>query len=374
MIEFLPTNSEKVRGLNNSEQYRKEFEVFEKKISSTLQSFDESLNVLRDLEEKLPQQDLTPEKRSEALESSHKVKKASQKVLKFILLRLLPIYIAYFAVAEFKEKPDGSFSEKERAKKELLKEGITSEQRSVYRLGVSEALYRGIAPWGYQGGESEEDGIPNVDAIKHFPQRVIFGREIAQNDRDIVISPAREDAWRFMLGLNQVHDTFGISDYKPAQSTEDKYYYKINGFEKKLFSNHFLGNEQWNKLSDMEKKWIKTDRRTDSKLDSLEFSDLEKHGKPLSSSLLDFVERIKANGGSIMHSDIEGDMSVGLMGHFTLSLGEDERGTYISYYDKWDLDNTFLNLGNCLARAYEIYDRIYYDPKTGEILEGPIKN
>jgi uncharacterized membrane protein (UPF0127 family) len=69
--------------------------------------------------------------------------------------------------------------------------------------------------------------------------------------------------------------------------------------------------------------------------------------------------------------------AINVLGNYTIDKGEDSRGKYISYYDKWDLDpfpgNTKLSstiqkgIG---IKAPEMYGRIYYDPKTG----APISN
>jgi len=52
---------------------------------------------------------------------------------------------------------------------------------------------------------------------------------------------------------------------------------------------------------------------------------------------------------------------------YTTRKGEDEKGKYLSYYDKYDFNNKLLN---SLTEPYEMYDRIYYneDPKTGKYM------
>ena len=45
------------------------------------------------------------------------------------------------------------------------------------------------------------------------------------------------------------------------------------------------------------------------------------------------------------------------MANFTISVGEDEKGKYISLYDKYDLPGS----ANQIIRPFEIYDRIYVD-------------
>ena len=71
---------------------------------------------------------------------------------------------------------------------------------------------------------------------------------------------------------------------------------------------------------------------------------------------------------------------------FMTSPGQDEKGHYISYYDKWDLNpvsdwgtlskhrETVRSIEDSISDAVglnptEIYDRIYYDPKTGKPIE-----
>ena len=54
------------------------------------------------------------------------------------------------------------------------------------------------------------------------------------------------------------------------------------------------------------------------------------------------------------------------MGNYTLSEGQDEKGNYISYYDRWDLD---IPGASIIGKPFEIYDRIYYNPETFEIIE-----
>ena len=57
------------------------------------------------------------------------------------------------------------------------------------------------------------------------------------------------------------------------------------------------------------------------------------------------------------------------IGRYTLSKGTDEKGDYISYYDKFDQGTgSGINPGEMLGltKPFEIYDRIYIDSKTGK--------
>src|SRR5207253_1198579 len=119
--------------------------------------------------------------------------------------------------------------DKDEAKKELLKKGITKDQRLGYVPGVAEALHEGVRPVGYL----------NWSKVKNFVPNLVLGREnnplLDSDDSERMASgndtPQRQDAWALYLGMPQEHGTFGISDYKPSRGHDDKYYYKINGFD-----------------------------------------------------------------------------------------------------------------------------------------------
>ena len=125
------------------------------------------------------------------------------------------------------------------------------------------------------------------------------------------------------LGLPQEHGTFGISDYKPEISKENKSYFKINAFTSSMTSNDIQAILEDIKL---------------------------RHEYP-------------AYGKRRPNLDLKND----IMGEFTFSQGKDEGGSYVSYYDKWDLDNPLEKIG-VVGKPFEIYDRIYYDPHTFDVL------
>lgn len=140
----------------------------------------------------------------------------------------------------------------------------------------------------------------------------------------------REDAWRLYLGLPQKHNTFDISVHQPKKSNQDKYYFKINNFLEPFRKLH--NNNDVHVIYDFIK----------------------------------FVEDIKperaAKGKNVGATDDEH----AIMGTYKLSLGVDDLGYYISYYDRWDLDPMG---GKVIGKPFEIYDRIYYNPDTFEIIE-----
>lgn len=210
-------------------------------------------------------------------------------------------------------KHEESFEEQvARARSELAQYGITSEQRAAYVPIINFILYNGIHPVGYDREGHNGIGFNNIspfDKMLQLLPNLIRGRETRFNT-----IAKREDAWRFYLGMPQEYDTFGISDYRPAKSTENKYYYKINGFSPE--------------------------------------------------SLLDprvSLDRQIQNGGKLIMQD--DDFNV--MGNFTLGRGSDEKGDYLSYYDRWDLDKIPLERRGIFGKPFEIYDRQYI--KNSEI-------
>jgi hypothetical protein len=167
--------------------------------------------------------------------------------------------------------------------------------------------------------------------LKDIPRRVIFGREKT--------SSAKEDAWRLYLGKAQEHNTFGVSEYKPSTGKENKYYYKINNFV---------------------------------------FPDYVAHNPDKNNTKLIKVEDIKSILKEIIndpnHAVWVGDDEQDVMGIFKVSAGSDGEGSYISYYDKWDLD-IFPEKGEgFFGKPLEIYDRIYYDIETFQPIKEEFRN
>lgn len=132
--------------------------------------------------------------------------------------------------------------------------------------------------------------------------------------------PYSEDAWRIYLGKPQSENTFNVSNYRPSKSKDVNmnYYSLPEAFKEELFN---LYNS----------KEIKEGVNS-------EFS----------------FENVFGENSSRAR----------VLGNFTVNKGKDERGEYISYYDKYDLSPTLPVVGksevsNYLGKPFEIYDRIY---------------
>ena len=294
---------------------------------------------------------------------------------------------------------------KNRAKKELKCNGITSEQREAYFIGISKMLYRAIEPRGFRDistilqrfipqlfygrdfiseklkeirakysqrrkelvgekhygelneSESKEMGLLYEEMVEELKNLGIFAEELSYvNQKDYyyyyliegqifisssVTHPALDDAWRLYLGLPQQHETFSISEYRPSKSIENKYYFNLKNFRKDILNDN-------NGIGDLKS--------------IVEYIKSEYIGN----------HPIVLDGFLVLPADIvDEELSSDVMGSFTLSLGNDENGYYLSYYDIWDLEGEKFGIEGeegFFGKPFEIYDRIYYDPVTFEIL------
>jgi hypothetical protein len=215
------------------------------------------------------------------------------------------------------------------AQAQMAANGITDRQRSLGHSRLGDAAYLNVTPWGYDGHSLEllktiKDAIGSkpLDTSQRPPNRSV---PLATSRLLGGTPPNRDDAWRVYLGLPQKDSTLGVSDYQPTRATAQQPYFKLNKFEESYNFNN-------------------------------------------PSRLRAAVEMAKA-------AQAQGKQSVpaydptGVMGHYQLSHGLDDAGRpYLAYYDKWDLDTPG---GHKAGHAYDLYDRIYYDPKTYKVIPQP---
>lgn len=191
-------------------------------------------------------------------------------------------------------------------------------------------LYKNMTPIGYSGGLLK--GMSALLGIKN-PGRANT-------------PPIREDAWALYLGLPQEHSSFVPSNYKPTKSSEkDVNYFDSDIIKKSLLAKRALAST----------KVSKNDNITTGVSLSLE------SGEYAPSIIEEFLKsgknKMVARSGS----------KDNVLGNFTLSKGEDERGKYISYYDKWDLQGA-----GPVGKPFEVYGRIYEDELDNKFPNGGI--
>lgn len=196
---------------------------------------------------------------------------------------------------------------------------------------MSEVLYNAFAPAVYPGTQKP------IELAKTFLSSLGTSRRPIYQQKDVsgdfLFGRGPEDAWSLYLGLPQKHNTIEPSAYRPTDAKdENSSYLKLKGF----FNN-------WD--ADRVRKVV----------GALSGTDKMRTG-----------QRDKTpSGRAYLHrNDDYGDSPEELgstMARYAVSQGKDERGHYISYYDKWDLTGVLPNL---VGKPFELYDRLYYDPET----------
>lgn len=226
-----------------------------------------------------------------------------------------------YSAANYKEGvPEGEdwITMRDRAKAEMKEKGITSEQSMAYELGLNNLVYRGISPMTDSSTYySMAQGLSFQklqNAFETFAVNIIKGRT--------ELNSFYEDTWRIYLGIPQKNDTLSISDYRPSKSQDNVYYYKFNDVEKALL----VG---------------------------------------VGYRLSDIITTLSENNGSLEKYSARSPA----LGKYSWQLGKDEKGSYVSYYDRWDLDIPLEKEKGLIGKPYEIYDRIYFDPVSLEVIK-----
>jgi hypothetical protein len=196
--------------------------------------------------------------------------------------------------------------------------GITNDQ-IFNRNPIQEKIFRNLIPWGYD------------EPIKRVEEAI--SQEVDDPDfPDYPEGQSRYDAWRLYMGHPQKSNTFKTSKYRPLTSkNDDKTYYSF----------------------------AKNDRERSDNFENRILINL------LDESLYQGISH-KDKSNNEYFTDV--DAIMGVMGTFKISKGKDEHGTYLSYYDKWDLNPLGLKtkltgeISTDIGKPLEIYDRIYYRP------------
>ena len=206
---------------------------------------------------------------------------------------------------------------------QLQEKGITPTRQGAYQGNISNAAYNLIDPsLSYDAAEQvlQDKGPLGIMKEILFPH---------SNPKDVRTGPSTapaDAAWALYLGKPQPSKQFQVSPFAPSKSKESGVeYLRLNNFLPRVIS--YLSVPAGLSPSGMLKQLVG-----------------QLNGAP---------------GHKMLATD--GALGQFTLGQFTVASGHDEVGPYLSYYDKWDLA---VYEASKVGKPFEIYDRMYYDPKT----------
>jgi len=198
---------------------------------------------------------------------------------------------------------------------------------------VKSQLAKNLNPYEYEntvysdGGRKSREQGPGERVL-----RALVSKEDQQGSWKGQATRERKDLLGMMLGRQQEYNSIPVSEYRPSSSKDQEaVYYRSPTSEETIKE----------KLKDPE-----------------------------------FLKSFKPNSKGIMSlqdyfSDTERGSGSNVLGKYTLNQGEDDKGKYVSYYDKWDLEpykgsnETLNNISNKAQELAgitptELYGRVYY--------------
>ena len=146
-----------------------------------------------------------------------------------------------------------------------------------------------------------------------------YNRWNRDEQRDVFYDPRSEEAFKFYLGLNKPEDLKYIrkSQYRPTINAIDQNYYAVDPeLEQDIFNTY---------------------------KDKLKLNEI-----------------LQTDEGKV-NTILSGKGGAGVLGNFGVSKGHDEKGDYLSYYDRYDLKD--FAQSRTKGVPYSIYNRIYYPKK-----------
>ena len=174
------------------------------------------------------------------------------------------------------------------------------------------------------------------------------------NDQQEFFQDSRErvDLFKMMMGKDQKYNTILSSDYRPGDGGDENTEYLRSPQTDKWIQGEIQNNPNFikhlAKLNKDREKWIEENKDNE---------DFDMKNAPSRNWVAEHGPQTPARG-----------RFNNTLGHYTLSMGEDDKGKYISYYDKWDLQpfkNKFAaklgQLGQKIigVKPREVYNRIY---------------
>lgn len=232
----------------------------------------------------------------------------------------------------------------------LAPQGLAAALQTVVPVGVDTALnrriYEAVTPYAYATTNigTIVDNV-NPHESQNRVERVVRAIRGQPNTQRLMAEPEREDAWLTYLGLPQKNGTLIPSRFQPTRGRGD-------GIRSYRVRDPLLLLEGGITSGETQEYYRERQR---SKVQWLV--------EELTKVRPNWPEFRRGRRPTVQEPDVGYD----IMGTFSWSHGEDEHGPYLAYYDRWDLDqNPVEGREGKFGRPFEIYDRIYYDPRTFE--------
>jgi len=229
--------------------------------------------------------------------------------------------------------------EKKDPTQKLINFGFKSLLGPVGNAAVNyakEQVVKNIHPFGYH---------KPLERIKHAVLNGDRGGGIEDDEYYGENNKERRDLLSMMLLNKQQHNTIPVSKYRPTNSKDkNSIYYSSPTTEKNI------------------------------------------RGRIASEGIENVLNQFTPNKSGVptwvgYGEDGSGSRNKNVLGNYTMQLGEDDEGKYVSYYDKWDL-NPFEEKNKVLdaittgaqyaagVKPTELYGRIYYEPKVKSSISG----
>jgi len=185
-----------------------------------------------------------------------------------------------------------------------------------------ERIYNNVDQRKYSTGRGMTRAIKNIILNKE--------NDRAYND------PLADELWKYSLGGNDPFKYLEPSPYRPSQGDDpNSSYLRIKDLNTRKnilqelteFSSLDLGTEEY-------------------RMNAVQVGSL-----PLGENIYTYDDEGHLTSSNTNRTSLA-------LGKYTIGKGKDEKGTYISIYDKWDFKSKMAN--KFLDRKPEIYDRIYY--------------
>lgn len=199
-------------------------------------------------------------------------------------------------------------------------------------MPVKRQLAKNLDTYNYSKKGLKNKKVVNIGPAERVA-KALFSKEDRMASHQGQATRERQDLLNVMMTGKQEHNSLPMSTYKPSSSKNANAKYYSSPTTEKTLKEKIKNPEFFNKF----KK--------------------NKSGIP---TYVDYL------------SDSDYGTGKNVLGNYTMSLGEDEKGKYVSYYDKWDLSpykgksktlDFISSVGQDLigVNPAEVYGRVYYD-------------